>query len=102
MPKRKVKSSINNSQKIIAALFRVRKLHSPCISEKCPIDYQHCTGCNESFPCQTIHALEGTKPINETITLYGDQFTGDPEQDAKAEVVYTEVKEIEKEENKEE
>lgn len=74
MPKRKVKSSINNTQKIVAALFRVRQLHSPCISEECKIDFRHCTGCNEPFPCKTIYALEGTSPIKDTITIEGDQL----------------------------
>jgi len=74
MPKRKVKSSINNTQKIVAALFRVRQLHSPCISEECQIDFRHCTGCNEPFPCKTIYALEGTSPIKDTITIEGDQL----------------------------
>lgn len=95
MPKRKITNSINNSQKIIAALFRVRELHSPCIAEQCPIEFTHCTGCNEPFPCQTVHALEGTKPLNQTITLYGDQYTGDPEQEENAQVIYSETKEIE-------
>lgn len=95
MPKRKVKTQVNNTQKIISALFRVRELHSPCVAEQCPVEYTHCAGCNEAYPCQTMHALEGTKPINHAITLYGDQYTGDPEQDDKAQIVYTEVKELE-------
>ncbi len=73
MPKRKVKSSTNNVQKIVSALFRIRELHSPCINSECPIEFRHCTGCNEPFPCKTIYALEGTSPLKDTITLYGDQ-----------------------------
>lgn len=94
MPKRQVRQQVNNTHKIVTALLRVRNLHSVCASDECGIDYPHCTGCNEPFPCKTIHALDGTKPANHTITLYGDQYTGDPEQDDKAEVVYTEVKDI--------
>lgn len=94
MPKRKVRTPINNTQKILSALFRVRELHSPCASEQCKVEYRHCAGCNESFPCLTVHALEGTKPINHSISLFGDQYTGDSEQDDKAEIIYTEVKEL--------
>lgn len=73
MPKRKVRNSASAMPKVVAALFRVRELHSPCISENCPIEFRHCTGCNESYPCRTMLAIEGTTQLRDTITVYGDQ-----------------------------
>lgn len=95
MSKRRVQTPVNSTHKILSALFRVRELHAPCASEQCQVAYPHCAGCNESYPCQTTHALEGTKPMKQVVNLFGEQYTGDPEQDDKAKVVYTEVKELE-------
>lgn len=73
MPKRKTKTPVSNTQKIVAALMRVRQLHLPCSAEHCQINYPHCSGCNEPFPCKTIYAIEGTSPIKETIIVEGEQ-----------------------------
>lgn len=62
-PKQPAQQPNGYMNRIVAALIRVRQLHSPCVSPECPIDFQHCTGCNEAFPCKTIHALEGTDPF---------------------------------------
>lgn len=87
MPKRQIKNSMSAMPKIVAALFRVREVHSPCINPECKVSFSHCAGCNEPFPCQTIHALEGTKPLNQTVTLYGDQY----EESAETQTITTEV-----------
>ena len=87
MPKRKVRQPLNNTQKLVAALFRVRELHSPCVNEECPIEFRHCTGCNEPFPCKTIYALEGTSPLKGTFVVEGEQS------------ILVETKEAEEEEN---
>lgn len=89
MPKRKVKVPVANTQRIVAALMRVRQLHVPCGNLACPVEYTHCSGCNEAYPCKTVYAIEGTSPLKETITVYGDQ---QPEDGVEPTIITSEVK----------
>jgi hypothetical protein len=62
-------------------LLNLSILHSPCVSEGCTVEYKHCSGCNESFPCKSRQVLDGktVAQLNEmieglkTVTVYGDQ-----------------------------
>lgn len=84
MPKRKVKTPINRTAQYLQILTNLHMLHTPCVSEKCEVKFQHCSGCNESYPCKSRQILDGrtVAQINsqidaltrgETITVLGDQ-----------------------------
>jgi hypothetical protein len=84
MPKRKVRTPVNRTAQFLTILTNLSILHSPCVSEKCTVEYQHCSGCNESYPCKSRQVLDGRSvaQINakideltkgETITVLGDQ-----------------------------
>ena len=85
MPKRKVKQPIDKSRQYLTILTNLAILHSPCVSENCEVKVQHCSGCNESYPCKSRLILEGKTVAqinrrieemlagNATVTISGDQ-----------------------------
>lgn len=85
MSKRKPKSTpsvANRTSMYLTVLTNMHILHSPCVSEACEVKYQHCSGCNESYPCKSRQILDGrtvaqiNKQISlmqETVVIEGDQ-----------------------------
>jgi hypothetical protein len=82
MPKKKVRKPIDRNRMYLTILTNLNILHSPCAAEGCTIQYKHCSGCNESFPCKTAQVLAGksvaqlNRDIEEmqAVTIYGDQL----------------------------
>ena len=95
MPKRKVRQSNRRAVDYIQTLMNLNFLHSPCASDKCEVDYQHCSGCNESYPCKSAQVLAGksvaqlNRQIDEmgTFTISGDQAVEVVEEDGDEENV---------------
>ena len=76
-------AAVNRSSMYLTVFTNMHFLHSPCVTESCTVDYQHCSGCNESYPCKSRQILDGrtvaqiNKQIElmqqETVTVFGDQ-----------------------------
>jgi hypothetical protein len=81
MPKKKVRKPVDRTRMYLTILTNLNILHSPCAAEGCTIQYKHCSGCNESFPCKSAQVLAGksvaqlNRDIEEmqAVTIYGDQ-----------------------------
>jgi hypothetical protein len=81
VPKKKVRKPVDRTRMYLTILTNLNILHSPCAAEGCTIQYKHCSGCNESFPCKSAQVLAGksvaqlNRDIEEmqAVTIYGDQ-----------------------------
>lgn len=80
-------SKVSPQQRALLILMNLQQLHSPCKSEQCQVSFEHCSGCQEAYPCKSARVLQG-KSVAQVyaeidannaiieqgpVTVYGDQ-----------------------------